>query len=91
MLHRICLGAPVIVQIPDPQHEGRFRRVLGRVRDRIIVSFQVGAAIAMVCLPGPSYPYLLRLINKSQRRFYFVRLGNNEIVVVCPNHITSLQ
>lgn len=84
---RICLGAPVIVEIPDPLHAGRFRRALGRVRDRIRVSVQFGAIMVTVRL----YSYFLQSTNASQRRFYIVCVGNNELVLVRPGRIESLQ
>ncbi len=48
---RICLDAPVLVQIRDPLRPGGFRRALGRVRDRVRIRFQVGTITITVCFP----------------------------------------
>lgn len=49
---RICLNAPVLVQIPDPLRPGGFRRALGRVQDRVRIRVQVGMITITVRFPA---------------------------------------
>ncbi|KJA14390.1 hypothetical protein HYPSUDRAFT_59400 [Hypholoma sublateritium FD-334 SS-4] len=75
----ICIGAPVFVEIADPQHAGRFRRVVAQVIDHIVVPVQSGAETVTSCS------------NALQRRSYLVRLGNQETITVHPSRIASLH
>ena len=86
---RICIGAPVLVEIPDPEHEGRFRRIFAQVTaHRVTVFVQAGGGTTIVS----SLPfYFSQCVNVVQRRSYVVRLGNHELVVVRPSRIATLQ
>ncbi len=57
-LYRICLDAPVIVEIPDHLRPGGFRRVFGRVRDMFGVDVEVGTIVITVCFRIPTLNFL---------------------------------